>query len=99
MWSREIEKKLILHVPKINKKRLKFASRISGVITFPRSNLNGHSLVYNNMKTSCLVHWRKQLGDESCEEGKLYLYRQIKPHFWMEPYLKHVKKTSSLGVL
>ena len=47
--------------------------------------------IYNKMKTSYLVHWRKQLGDESCEEGKLYLYRRIKPHFRMEPYLKHVK--------
>ena len=51
------------------------------------------------MKTSYLVHWRKQLGDESCEESKLYLYRRIQAHFRMEPYLKHVKKTLSLGGL
>ena len=44
------------------------------------------------MKLSYLGYWRKQLGDESSDEGKLYLFRRIKSYFGMEPYLKHVKK-------
>ena len=32
------------------------------------------------------------LGDESSQEGKLYLYRRIKSHFGMEPYLGDIVK-------
>ena len=39
------------------------------------------------MRLSNLVHWRKMLGDESSQEGKLYLYRCIKSRFRMEPCL------------
>lgn len=44
------------------------------------------------MKSSYLVYWRKMLGDESSQEGKLYLYRRIKSHFEMGNYLKDVKR-------
>ena len=48
--------------------------------------------IYEKMKLSYLVHWRKMLGDESSQEGKLYLYRRIKSHFGMEPYLGDIAK-------
>ena len=32
------------------------------------------------------------LGDVSSQEGKLYLYRRIKPHFGMETYLEDIAK-------
>ena len=32
------------------------------------------------------------LGDVSSQEGKLYLYRRIKSHFGMEPYLGDIAK-------
>ena len=48
--------------------------------------------MYEKMKLSYLLHWRKMLGDESSQEGKLYLYRRIKSHFGMEPYLGDIVK-------
>lgn len=48
--------------------------------------------IYTKMNLSYLVHWKKMLGDESSQEGKLYLYRRIKSNFGIEPYLKDIKK-------
>ena len=48
--------------------------------------------IYEKMKLSYLVHWRKMLGDVSSQDGKLYLYRRIKAHFGMEPYLGDIAK-------
>ena len=45
-----------------------------------------------NMKNSYIDNWRKLLGDESSQEGKLYLYRRFKSYFGMEPYLRHIQK-------
>ena len=45
-----------------------------------------------NMKESYIKYWKKTLGDEQAEEGRLYLYRKIKTNFNIEPYLKHIRK-------
>ena len=44
------------------------------------------------MKNSYLDYWKKSLGDEKSEDGRLYVYRHCKRNFGIEPYLKHVKK-------
>ena len=72
--------------------------RVDKIVSFFQCKFNktlddkGIDEIYKNMKLSYLVHWRKMLGDESSQEGKLYLYRRIKSNFGMEPYLKDIKK-------
>ena len=55
-------------------------------------------LIHKNMRFSCLVHWRRKLGDESSQDAKLYLYRRIKSNFGIDPYLKDIKKMFSRAV-
>ena len=43
------------------------------------------------MKMSYEKYWKRQLGDTSSTEGRLYIYRHIKSSFRMEPYLKQLK--------
>ena len=43
-------------------------------------------------KKRYIEHWKKSLGNQNENSGKLYLYRKIKTNFQMEPYLEQVKK-------
>ena len=45
------------------------------------------------MKEKFERHWKSSLGDQSNDNGKLYLFRRIKNSFRMEPYLNQIKKT------
>ena len=56
------------------------------------SDVKSIGLVQKQMTNSYLDYWRKSLGDEKTEDGRLYVYRQCKRNFGIEPYLKHVKK-------
>ena len=49
-------------------------------------------MIQKYMKESYVQYWRKSLGDEKSNDGKLYLYRRVKLCFGMEPYLKHIRK-------
>ena len=51
------------------------------------------------MKDSYLDYWRKSLGDETSENGRLYIYRHCKRNFSIESYLKHMKKLKYRRVL
>ena len=75
-WRKRVDKILSL-----------FQCKISGTLDVKCINE-----IYETMKLSYLAHWRKVLGDESSQEGKLYLYRRIKSHFGMEPYLRDIVK-------
>ena len=46
--------------------------------------------IITSMKQSYEMHWRCSLGDKKSEDGRLYIYRQIKSNFIFEPYLKQV---------
>lgn len=75
-WRKRVDKILSL-----------FQCKISGTLDVKCINE-----IYETMKRSYLAHWRRVLGDESSQEGKLYIYRRIKSHFGMEPYLRDIVK-------
>ena len=75
-----------------------WSKRLEKVVNFFQCNIDNSpdfryiALIKKKMKGSNLEYWRKSLGDEMSQEGKLYLYRHIKTNFGIEPYLKHVQK-------
>ena len=50
------------------------------------------STVNLKLKNSYLKYWKDSLGEEKSMDGKLYIYRNIKKHFGMEPYLRQIVK-------
>ena len=73
-----------------------WSKRLKNIVALFNCNLDGTpsfiKKIKENMKNSYLIYWRKSLGDELTEEGKLYIYRHIKNNFGMEQYLKDIHK-------
>ena len=44
------------------------------------------------LKQKYEAYWKNSLGNNTTDEGRLYIYRQIKTSFMFEPYLKQVDK-------
>ena len=81
-----------LCISKSWKKRLTKLLSLFNVNTDNVLDDNFISTVFSNLKNSYLKYWKDSLGDKKSMDGKLYIYRNIKNHFGMEPYLRQIVK-------